>query len=240
MAVLPLALLVTIRLYDTSGMPDADLHSAMLTADAALRSGAVAAAWVVCPSPGSAPAPNSSGCTGLPHEADLLLRIVRAPETVLSADTLGFAAVDTTAGRGTLATVFADRIVRLAARSGMDGATLVGYAMAHEIGHLLLGTDAHAPRGLMRAGWTVPEISRHLPRDWRFSREDAARMLSATARTAAAALASRQAARADRSTPPDATEAGLDAPRSDLLNVGTSSTLLAALPTPTAATLCAR
>src|SRR6478672_2716697 len=104
MAVLPLALLVTIRLYDTSGMPAGDLRTAMLTADAALRSGAVASAWVVCPPPGAAPAPNSSGCTGLPHESDLLVRIVRAPEAVRSADTLGFAAVDTTAGRGTLAT----------------------------------------------------------------------------------------------------------------------------------------
>jgi hypothetical protein len=188
MAVLPLALLVTIRLYDTSGMPAADLRSAMLTADAALRSGAVASAWVVCPPPGAAPAPNSSGCTGLPHESELLVRIVRAPEAVRSADTLGFAAVDTTAGRGTLATVFADRIVRLAARSGIDGGTLVGYAIAHEIGHLLLGTDAHAARGLMRAAWTLPEISRHLPKDWRFSREDAARLTARTSSTPLAAL----------------------------------------------------
>jgi hypothetical protein len=200
MAVLPLALLVTIRLYDSSGMPAADLQAAMLTANAALRTGQVAAAWVVCPPPGAAPAPNSSGCTGLPHESDLLVRIVRAPDAFISADTLGFAAVDTTVGRGSLATVFADRIVRLAARSRIDAATLVGYAIAHEIGHLLLGTDAHAPRGLMRAAWTLPEISRHLPRDWKFSREDAAHMLTATRRAAAAASAPQQSARAGRTT----------------------------------------
>jgi hypothetical protein len=188
MAVLPVALLVTIRLYDTSGMPAADLRSAMLTADAALRSAAIASAWVVCPAPGAAPAANSSGCTGLPHESDLLVRIVRAPQAVLSADTLGFAAVDAAAGRGTLATVFADRIVRLAKRSAMDGATLVGYAMAHEIGHLLLGTDAHAPRGLMRAAWTLTEINRRIPSEWRFSREDAARITARTASTPLPAL----------------------------------------------------
>ena len=236
MAVLPLALLVTIRLYDTSGMTAADLRSAMLTADAALRSGAVASAWVVCPPPGAAPAPNSSGCTGLPHESDLLMRIVRAPAAVISADTLGFAAVDPTAGRGTLATVFADRIVRLAARSGIDGGTLVGYAMAHEIGHLLLGTDAHAPRGLMRAAWTLPEISRRMPKDWRFSHEDAGRIVSATRRTATA-RASQQTARAGGSTRNDPAERRLETPLPDLLNERTAST---SLPAPIARTSHAR
>ena len=176
MPVLPLALLVTIRLYNSFGMPPADLRTAMLAAGTALHSGAIRATWVVCPPPGAAPAGNSSGCTGLPHDRDLLVRIVRAPETPPSTDTLGFAAVDTAAGRGTLATVFADRIARFAARGGVDGATLLGYAMAHEIGHLLLGTDAHAPHGLMRAGWTLDEITRRVPWDWRFSREDAARV----------------------------------------------------------------
>jgi len=194
MPVLPLALLVTIRLYDSFGMPSPDLRAAILTAETALHSGAVHAAWVVCPPPGATPAGNSSGCTGLPHDRDLLVRIVRAPETLASPDTLGFAAVDTVAGRGTLATVFADRISRLADRGGIDTATLVGYAIAHEIGHLLLGTDAHAPRGLMRAGWTLDEMTRHAPRDWRFSREDAAHLVNGSTRAAPVDVAVARAA----------------------------------------------
>jgi hypothetical protein len=187
MAVLPFALLVTIRLYDSVGMPPSDLRMAVLTAETALRSGSVRSAWVVCPPSGAAPNGNSTGCTGLPNESDLLVRIVRAPDALVSTDTLGFAAVDTAAGRGTLATVFADRIARIASRAGMNGPTLVGYAIAHEIGHLLLGTDAHAPRGLMRAAWTLPELVRRLPMDWRFSRDDAAQLLGAVARAAAPA-----------------------------------------------------
>jgi len=194
MPLLPLALLVTIRLYDSSGMPPADLRTAMLAAQTALHSGAVGAVWVVCPPPGATPAGNSSGCTGLPHDRELLVRIVRAPVVLISADTLGFAAVDTAAGRGTLATVFADRIARLAARGGIDGATLVGYAMAHEIGHLLLGTATHAPRGLMRAGWRLDELTRHVPTDWRFSREDAAHLVSGTTTTAPDGAAAPKAA----------------------------------------------
>jgi hypothetical protein len=196
MPLLPLALLVTIRVYDSAGLPAADLRAAMRTAETALRSAAVGPAWVVCPPPPAVPPDNSTGCTGLPQESDLLVRIVRAPTTVASPDTLGFAAVDTAAGRGTLATVFADRVARFAARAGIEDATLVGYAIAHEIGHLLLGTDAHAPSGLMRAAWTTTEMTRRLPRDWRFSRDDVARLASASARRTTTPAPS-QSARAD-------------------------------------------
>jgi hypothetical protein len=237
MAVLPLALLVTIRLYDSSGMPAADLQAAMLTANAALRTGQVAAAWVVCPPPGAAPAPNSSGCTGLPHESDLLVRIVRAPDAFISADTLGFAAVDTTAGRGSLATVFADRIVRLAARSRIDAATLVGYAIAHEIGHLLLGTDAHAPRGLMRAAWTLPEMTRRLPTDWRFSRSDAAQLVGAAERSERAQERA-QSVRADRSR--DASDDPMTGLGADPQTTRTSSTATAESSAATVVTLRSR
>jgi hypothetical protein len=236
MPVLPLALLVTIRLYDSSGMPAADLRAALRTAETALRSAAIAPAWVVCPPPGAGPADNSTGCPGVPHESELLVRIVRAPATVVSTDTLGYAAVDAAAGRGTLATIFADRIARFAARAGMDRSTLGGYAIAHEIGHLLLGA-AHAPHGLMRAAWTPGEMLRRLPSDWKFSREDAARLVSAADRTAAPAPALPESTRADRSSSGAASENPLEAP--DRPSERTPSTPPAP-PLPTSAALRAR
>jgi hypothetical protein len=40
---------------------------------------------------------------------------------------------------------------------------LLGLVMAHEVGHLLLGTNAHSNQGIMRATWR----RRHLDaRDW--------------------------------------------------------------------------
>jgi hypothetical protein len=52
-------------------------------------------------------------------------------------------------------------------------------AMAHEIGHLLLGTSAHASTGLMRAIWSRDELHRHDPADWQFSSVESATMIRA-------------------------------------------------------------
>jgi hypothetical protein len=41
--------------------------------------------------------------------------------------------------------------------------------MAHEIGHLLLGSTAHSATGLMREVWTDEELQRNRPEDWVFA-----------------------------------------------------------------------
>ncbi len=48
---------------------------------------------------------------------------------------------------------------------------IVGRVSAHEIGHLLLGTNAHASHGLMRPSWELQRLDRG---DWDFTIEDAA------------------------------------------------------------------
>ena len=48
---------------------------------------------------------------------------------------------------------------------------LLGRAMAHEIGHLILGTTQHDSRGLMRGRWTVIELQNNRPWDWSLPRE---------------------------------------------------------------------
>jgi hypothetical protein len=37
---------------------------------------------------------------------------------------------------------------------------LLGHAMAHEIGHVLLGTTEHSPEGIMKARWGKPDYQR--------------------------------------------------------------------------------
>jgi hypothetical protein len=57
--------------------------------------------------------------------------------------------------------LFRDRIASVARDSRQDVARLLAYAMAHEIGHLLLPDPAHANVGIMRAGWDGDDL-RHI------------------------------------------------------------------------------
>ena len=63
-----------------------------------------------------------------------------------------------TATPGFVASVFHHRVESLAVELGCARAVILGYAMAHEIGHLLLGTSSHSPRGIMRGQWTEKEL----------------------------------------------------------------------------------
>ena len=147
-----LALSLAVRVYDNTGVPPGD------------RATALAAAHDILKDAGNFPAP-----------AEVIVRIVTAPAETLPGP-LGFSLIDVKRRAGTLATVYADRVTTLAALSGADPGRLLGRAMAHEIGHLLLGTTRHADRGLMRGVWTSVELHRDRAWDWSLSREDVARM----------------------------------------------------------------
>jgi hypothetical protein len=54
---------------------------------------------------------------------------------------------------GRLAYVFYDRVQPLAEKHQMSDACLLGVAIAHEIGHLLLPYGSHSPSGLMKGEW---------------------------------------------------------------------------------------
>ena len=47
--------------------------------------------------------------------------------------------------------IFTHRIANLALRQSDDFRRLLGRVIAHEVGHLVLPTDSHADRGIMRA-----------------------------------------------------------------------------------------
>ena len=155
---------LTVRVYDTAGVPKAVLRAALDMAARTLRPADVEVTWVPCSS--------SSGgrCMVPPGRGELMVRLVRsAPGSPVEADdSLGTALVDPSTGKGVLATVYVDRVERLA--RGADGnlGTLLGRAMAHEIGHLLIGRAAHAAHGLMRPRWTRAEVTRNATADWGF------------------------------------------------------------------------
>jgi hypothetical protein len=54
---------------------------------------------------------------------------------------------------GRIAYVFYDAVSRTAKGHDLPVFALLGYAMAHELGHLLLPTDVHGQAGVMRGNW---------------------------------------------------------------------------------------
>jgi hypothetical protein len=110
---------------------------------------------------------------------EISIRFVAAPASFAAGDVLGYSYVDAASRHGTLATVFPDRVIAIAPELRMAPGTLLGRAMTHEVGHLLLGSNAHAAVGLMRAHWSIEPRRRGTSVDWQFSRDEAAHMQEA-------------------------------------------------------------
>jgi hypothetical protein len=158
---------LNVRVYDNADVPKAALRAALEVAAQALAPADVEVAWLSCST--------SSGgrCTAPPGRGELIVRLVRSTtQSPAGDDELGTALVDPETGTGVLATVFIDRVERLARGTQGDLGTLLGRAMAHEIGHLLMGRASHAVHGLMRPRWTRAEIVRNARVDWRFDAPD--------------------------------------------------------------------
>ena len=164
-----LALSLVVRIYDAYGVPADELAAARAVVENILKDAGVAVTWPQCP------------CDTRVGATELVVRIAAAPQAT-GATSLGFSYVDVDRKAGTLATVFADRVRTLASRAGVDESELLGRAIAHEVGHLLLGTHDHDRDGLMRGEWTTIELARHRPWDWTLSRKAGAKMRQAVVR----------------------------------------------------------
>ena len=164
-----MSLVLVVRLYDAYGVSARELETARATGGSILGHAGIAVTWIACP------------CDELVGPAEVIVRVTAAAATS-ERGSLGFSYVDVARRSGTLATVFADRVRTRAGQAHVSSGELLGRTMAHEIGHLILGTTQHDSRGLMRGRWTVIELQNNRPWDWSLPREtvvDMDRALSA-------------------------------------------------------------
>jgi hypothetical protein len=173
---------VQARVYDTAVMSAADQTVALRAAAGVLAAAGIDITWVVCGSgeSGASPAP----CAAPLADDELAVRLVRLAGTPSARGelSLGYSLVDMPTAHGTLATVYVDRVEWLASQARCDGAKVLGFAVAHEVGHLLLGTNAHGATGLMRAVWLRSELQRNDPADWLFTTRESLAMTRALRR----------------------------------------------------------
>jgi hypothetical protein len=179
-----------VRLYGPRDVPPADSESALRETAEILAEAGLALQWMACPLNAAA----SHRCAIPLGSAELAVRLVTGNQQPSSSSSrplpLGYSLVDGSTQGGSLATIYLDRVRWLASAATADLAALLGRAIAHEIGHLLLGTTQHGRFGVMRAIWSREAVRNSRSGEWRFSVHEARQLRAAVlARTATNQLA---------------------------------------------------
>ena len=174
---------LAIRLYDNAGLDEADRTAAIATAAEILLASNVPTSWPQCGTPAPRPA-GAAPCDRPMGPGEVAVRIVRGNrDAIVNGDlALGYSLIDPRMRGGVLATIYLDRAEWIAADAGVPASLVVGRAIAHEVGHLLLGTREHSATGLMRAIWLRQTFEQNRPDDWLFTFAERAAMERALTR----------------------------------------------------------
>ena len=155
-----------IRVYDTTSGASDIRSAAIRTAAAIVAEAGISVEWRDCTHDSTA-----DRCQDSRRRHDLIVRIMpaAAPGTVFRGSSLQ---LQTEPGEVNL-------------QLGVNDAELLGRALAHEIGHLLLRARAHSRTGLMRGVWSIEELTLNRREDWVFAPSDRERLQRTVATPAA-------------------------------------------------------
>jgi hypothetical protein len=149
---------VTVRVFNKARLSVGDLGKALREAEAIYSETGIAIRWEegsIDDHESMALDFSANGALGgvCPQKksGSLNLLLVRGPANSSGSPTLGLALP--CAKFGSDALVFVDRCENSMQGRPASLGKVLGHAMAHEIGHVLLGTDAHSAGGLMKARW---------------------------------------------------------------------------------------
>jgi hypothetical protein len=142
-----------IRIYDLAGVPTRTLDHAIQDASQILSTADVNASW----ERGSDAEEAHTNDLSKPavkrfaqdYRGYIVVSISRGFPTWFHAGALGYALPE--APSGVNVTIFYDRVERLNTPDVVDVARVLGRVIAHEIGHVLLGSTEHCGHGIMRA-----------------------------------------------------------------------------------------
>jgi hypothetical protein len=160
-----------VHVYNQAHLPTPSLDRALQRAATVLASADVKPVWVL----GSPDAAEAHTFDLSKHEGQrppgrqflvLVLAKQVPPEYVPGA--LGIAFPQSEAGVSGM--VFCDRVDRTPHE--IDGPTLLGLAIAHEIGHVLLNTSAHGNAGIMKSPWLRADVEQAEARLAMFTRSE--------------------------------------------------------------------
>jgi hypothetical protein len=178
-------LAITVFVYNYAQVPANSIERAEGEAGRIFRQIGVEIAWRDCPTTVT-PGTQDSACEQFLDSASLIVRIVHRFQLVpgmTNKQTMGSSV-------GNLATVSYHWIQEQVASGVATPSEILGPAIAHELGHVLLGRRGHSRVGIMRAHWCPDDFQRYIPRAFAFTPEEAELILS-RAKLRAAAQAGR-------------------------------------------------
>jgi len=146
---------VTVAVHNRAGVARNTLALAERTASSIFRQAGVDIVWANCELPvDRGQIASSCHVTAFPMHLQLSIaqRSENLRESVLG---VSFLAED---GSGCYSDVFFERVRELHERFNVNLGPLLGDVIAHEIAHLLLGTNAHSDTGIMRAHWSGQDL----------------------------------------------------------------------------------
>lgn len=157
-------MVLIVRVYDYTRVSDKIIRKAEEVARRIYQKAGVETEWIHCPA-----VPGEEGrfpaCRRPMSGTDVILHIL--PEAMevrgLSRDAFGYALPDAGGLPARHAYVFLHRVdeaVRRSRRTArcISREVLLGYVVAHEIGHLLLGPNSHSGCGVMRGRWSAEDL----------------------------------------------------------------------------------
>jgi hypothetical protein len=150
-------LAITVRVYDYTQASPTILARAELEAGRIFGEAGLNLVWLDCTPGPTLISPNP--CHEAIEDEDVRVRILLAPvRNGLQDSAFGFAIAPA------LATVYYETALGFARydERGFEAPIVLGCVMAHEIGHLLLGSNGHSFSGIMRARWNRGDIQEAL------------------------------------------------------------------------------
>jgi hypothetical protein len=164
---------ITVAIHDQAGVPHETLQEAERVAAGIFEQAGIRLEWLDCrTSPASARI--AQRCQEAEYPRSLHLTVLSRSRG-LSGGTMGISFLSS-AGEGSYADIFFEPATEVPGAENHDLGLLLGHAAAHELGHLLLGSNSHSVQGLMRARWENSELLQIRGGKLLFSESEARRM----------------------------------------------------------------
>jgi hypothetical protein len=172
---------VSVLIFDYAGVAPAKMRAGLAEAARILSSGGADAVWIECPTEPVRLASNDT-CRDGPKPLTLVVHVLPAGATRRQTErgTGGYAIAPTDGEFGSFAGVFYDRVTDVG--DSIGEAAALGHIIAHELGHLLLGTEQHSASGIMTAYWSRKELVSAAQGLLRFDGAERARLRANVAR----------------------------------------------------------